>query len=165
MQALVISVGQSVGRVSLATYLKTPKDAEGVRREVVETVGRMLSDIRQGGEEAVRRYCRELDDWDPESFVLGREEIAAAAAGVPEETQEQIRIALGNVQDFARAQRETLHDLDVEPQPGVHLGHKHIPVNRVGAYVPGGRYKMLASAFMTIGVAKVAGVPDIVACT
>jgi sulfopropanediol 3-dehydrogenase len=149
----------------LATYLKTPKDAEGVRREVVETVGRMLSDIRAGGEEAVRRYCRELDDWDPESFVLGEKEIAAAAAGVPEETQEQIRIALANVQDFARAQRETLQDLEVEPRPGVHLGHKHIPVSRVGAYVPGGRYKMLASAFMTIGVAKVAGVPDIVACT
>jgi sulfopropanediol 3-dehydrogenase len=149
----------------MPTYLKTAKDAEGVRREVVDTVARMLSEIEQGGEKAVRRYSRELDDWDPKSFLLGREEIAAAGEAVPEETRGHIDAALGNVQGFARAQRATMTDLEVEPAPGVHLGHRHVPIDRVGAYVPGGRYKMLASAFMTIGVAKVAGVPDVVACT
>ena len=149
----------------MPTYLKTPKDAEGVRREVVETVAEMLAEIERGREEAVRRYSRELDGWDPESFVLGREEVAAAAAAVPEETRRHVDASLGRVQDFARAQRGTLQDLEVEPSPGVRLGHRHLPIDRVGAYVPGGRYKMLASAFMTIGVAKVAGVPDVVACT
>ncbi|HZK16453.1 MAG TPA: histidinol dehydrogenase [Solirubrobacterales bacterium] len=149
----------------MARHLKTPKDAEGVRREVVQTVAEMLSTIESGREQAVRRYSRELDDWDPDSFLLGREQIAAAAAAVPEETRGHIDFALGQVRSFARAQRETLADLELETLPGVHLGHRHVPVDRVGAYVPGGRYKMLASAFMTVGVAKVAGVPEVVACT
>lgn len=149
----------------MPTYLKTPKDAEGVRREVVETVTQMLLEIEKGREDAVRRYSRELDGWSPESFLLGAEEIAAAAAAVPEQTRHHIDVSLGRVQDFARAQRATMTDLEVEPLPGVRLGHRHVPIDRVGAYVPGGRYKMLASAFMTIGVAKVAGVPDVVACT
>jgi sulfopropanediol 3-dehydrogenase len=149
----------------LPTFLKTPKDAEEVHREVVETVGTMLAEIRRGGEDAVRRYSRELDDWDPESFVLGGAEIAAAADSVPAETRASIEAALGAVRSFAQAQRETLVDLEIEPRPGVRLGHRHVPIDRVGAYVPGGRYKMLASAFMTIGVAKVAGVPEVLACT
>jgi sulfopropanediol 3-dehydrogenase len=149
----------------LPTYLKTPKDAEEVHREVVETVGTMLSEIRAGGEDAVRRYSRDLDDWDPETFLLGAAEIGAAADSVPAETRSSIEAALANVRGFARAQRETLVDLEIEPQPGVRLGHRHVPIDRVGAYVPGGRYKMLASAFMTIGVAKVAGVDQVIACT
>jgi sulfopropanediol 3-dehydrogenase len=147
------------------TYLKTAKDAEGVRREVVETVSQMLSRIEKGREDAVRQYSRQLDGWEPESFVLEADEIARAADSVPEELRHHIGIALGQVRGFAEAQRATLTDLETEPLPGVQLGHRHIPVDRVGAYVPGGRYKMLASAFMTIGVAKVAGVPDVVACT
>lgn len=146
-------------------HLKTPKDAEGVRREVVETVSEMLATIEKGREEAVRRYSRELDGWEPESFLLGAEEVAAAAEAVPEEIRDHIEVALEQVRGFARAQRGTLSDLEIETLPGVHLGHRHVPVDRVGAYVPGGRYKMLASAFMTIGVAKVAGVPEVVACT
>ncbi len=149
----------------MPAYLKTPKDAEAVHREVVETVGRMLAEIQRDGEEAVRRYSRELDDWNPDSFLLERAEVEAAAAAVPAATRAHIEASLGRVQDFARAQRGTMLDLEVEPQPGVKLGHRHVPIDRVGAYVPGGRYKMLASAFMTIGVAKVAGVPRVVACT
>jgi sulfopropanediol 3-dehydrogenase len=149
----------------VATYLKTPKDAEQAHREVVETVGRMLAEIRREGEAAVRRYSRELDDWDPESFLLGRAEIEAAAAAVPGETRGHIEEALGRVRTFAQAQRQTLRDLEVELAPGVELGHRHVPVDRVGAYVPGGRYKMFASAFMTVGVAKVAGVDQVVGCT
>jgi sulfopropanediol 3-dehydrogenase len=149
----------------VAEYLKTAKDAEKVRREVVKTVGEMLAEIEKGREEAVRRYSSELDDWNPVSFTLGPEEVEASARSVPVETREQIEASLERVRRFARAQRETLQDLEVEPEPGVRLGHRHVPVDRVGAYVPGGRYKMLASAFMTIGVAKVAGVPHVVACT
>ena len=149
----------------MAEYLKTARDSEGVRREVVETVGRMLVEIESGGEDAVRRYSSELDDWNPESFRLEPEEIATAAGSVPVATREHIDASLERVREFAEAQRGTLRDLEVEPEPGVRLGHRHVPIDRVGAYVPGGRYKMLASAFMTIGVAKVAGVPEVVACT
>jgi len=149
----------------VAEYLKTARDSEGVRREVVETVGRMLVEIESGGEDAVRRYSSELDDWNPESFRLEPEEIATAAGSVPVATREHIDASLERVREFAEAQRGTLRDLEVEPEPGVRLGHRHVPIDRVGAYVPGGRYKMLASAFMTIGVAKVAGVPEVVACT
>lgn len=149
----------------MATHLKTAKDAEEVQREVVATVGRMLAEIRHEGEAAVRRWSRRLDDWDPDSFLLGGDEIEAASASVPEETRAHIEDLLEQVQGFARAQRQTLQDLDVEPVPGVRLGHRHVPIDRVGAYVPGGRYKMLASAFMTIGVAKVAGVEQVIGCT
>jgi sulfopropanediol 3-dehydrogenase len=149
----------------VAEHLKTAKDQEGVRREVVDTVSRMLAEIERGGEDAVRRYSAELDDWNPPSFTLDRDEIAAAAAFVPEETRAHIEASLERVRRFARAQRDTLEDLELEPEPGVRLGHRHVPIDRVGAYVPGGRYKMLASAFMTVGVAKVAGVPEVVACT
>jgi sulfopropanediol 3-dehydrogenase len=149
----------------LTTYLKTPKDAEEAHREVVQTVGRMLAEIRREGEPAVRRYSRELDDWDPESFLLGRAEIDSAAAAVPGDIQGHIEEALGHVRTFAQAQRQTMQDLEVELAPGVELGHRHVPIDRVGAYVPGGRYKMLASAFMTVGVAKVAGVEQVIGCT
>jgi sulfopropanediol 3-dehydrogenase len=149
----------------VAEYLKTAKDQEGVRREVVETVGGMLADIERGREEAVRRYSAELDGWSPESFALGPDEIAAAAEHVPDVTRAHIEASLERVRRFAQAQRETLEDLELEPEPGVRLGHRHVPIDRVGAYVPGGRYKMLASSFMTIGVAKVAGVQEVVACT
>ena len=146
-------------------YLKRAKDAEGVRREVVETVSGMLSEIERRGEDAVRRYSRELDEWEPDSFQLDADAIGEAAGAVPAETRDHVDASLERVREFARAQRETMRDLEVEPEPGVRLGHRHVPVERVGAYVPGGRYKMLASAFMTIGVAKVAGVPEVVACT
>jgi sulfopropanediol 3-dehydrogenase len=149
----------------VAEHLKLAKDAEGVHREVVETVGEMLSEIRRGREDAVRRYSARLDDWSPESFALGPEEVEAAAAMVPDATRGHIGASLERVREFAQAQRNCLLDLEIEPEPGVHLGHRHVPIDRVGAYVPGGRYKMLASAFMTIGVAKVAGVPEVVACT
>jgi sulfopropanediol 3-dehydrogenase len=149
----------------LPEYLKTAKDAEGVRREVIETVSGMLSEIERSGEDAVRRYSRELDEWEPDSFQLDAGAIEAAAAAVPAKTREHVDASLERVRGFARAQRETMRDLEIEPEPGVRLGHRHVPVDRVGAYVPGGRYKMLASAFMTIGVAKVAGVPEVVACT
>jgi sulfopropanediol 3-dehydrogenase len=124
----------------------------------------MLEEIERRGEDAVREYSRRLDDWDPDTFRVSEEEIERAAWELPDELKERIAFAQGQIRGFAERQRETLSELDVEVQPGVTLGHRHIPVGAVGCYVPGGRYPMLASAFMTVLVAKVAGVPRVVAC-
>ena len=124
----------------------------------------MLADIEAGGLDAVRRWSRELDGWDPPSFVVEEADFERAAARVDERLREHIAFAQRQVRTFAEAQRTTLTDLQVEPLPGVVLGHRHIPVGTVGAYVPGGRYPMLASSFMTIVVAKAAGVQRVVAC-
>jgi len=124
----------------------------------------MLRDIELGGIDAVRRWSRELDDWSPDSFVVSRNEIDDATAQLDDELKEHIAFAQEQVRNFAQAQRDTLHDLRVEPAPGIVLGHRHIPVGSVGAYVPGGRYPMLASSFMTVLVAKVAGVGHVVGC-
>jgi len=135
-----------------------------VADEVKRTVDEMLRRIEREGIEAVRDYSRRLDGWDPPSFRVGVDGVEAAAAQVPAELRNHIAFAQEQVRAFAEQQRQTLSDLEVETQPGVVLGHRHIPVAAVGAYVPGGRYPMLASAFMTVLVAKVAGVDRVVAC-
>jgi sulfopropanediol 3-dehydrogenase len=131
-----------------------------IRRDVSE----MLLRIEQRGEPAVREYSRVLDDWDPPSFVVGPEAVRAAADEVPADLREHVAFAQEQVRGFARRQRATLAELDWQPGPGVVLGHRLVPVQVVGAYVPGGRYPMLASAFMTVLVAKEAGVTDVVGC-
>jgi sulfopropanediol 3-dehydrogenase len=128
------------------------------------TVSEMLSDLERRGEAAVREHSRRLDDWDPPAFVVGPEEIAAAERQVEPELAEHIAFAQAQVRTFATHQRATLRDLEVETLPGVRLGHRHVPVGTVGSYVPGGRYPMLASAFMTVIVPKVAGVGHVTAC-
>jgi sulfopropanediol 3-dehydrogenase len=132
--------------------------------DVRERVSEMLRTIERDGERALRRYSEELDGWSPERFVVTPEEALRAADAVDPELRRHIAFAQRQVRAFARAQLETLHDLELETLPGVTLGHRHIPVGSVGAYVPGGRYPMLASAFMTIAVPKVAGVERVVAC-
>jgi sulfopropanediol 3-dehydrogenase len=112
----------------------------------------------------VRRWSRQLDGWAPDSFLAGDAELAAAERQLDDGLREQIAFAQEQVRGFAQAQRETLVDLRVEMSPGVVLGHRQIPVAAVGAYVPGGRYPMLASSFMTVLVAKVAGVEQVVGC-
>src|SRR3984885_9086452 len=124
----------------------------------------MLVDIEDGGLDAVRRWSNDLDNWDPDSFVVGDDEFERAAAELDPRLREHIAFSQTQVRGFAEAQRATLTDLEVETLPGVVLGHHHIPVGSVGAYVPGGRYPMLASSFMTIVVAKAAGVENVVAC-
>src|SRR5262245_57581238 len=104
----------------------------------------MLRDIERGGIDAVRRWSRQLDDWEPDSCVVSDEEFERAADSLGDELREHIAFAQSQVRGFAEAQRETLVDLRVEMGDGVVLGHKHIPVAAVGAYVPGGRYPMLA---------------------
>jgi sulfopropanediol 3-dehydrogenase len=149
----------------VAEYLKrAAPPADRAADEVRRTVAEILEDVEVSGEEAVRDWSLRLDDWDPDSFVVGDEEIEAAAAAVPRELKEHIAFAQTQVRTFAERQLATLGELEVETLPGVRLGHRHVPVDAVAAYVPGGRYPMLASAFMTVAVPKVAGVERVVAC-
>ena len=137
------------------------KDLAGVRK-VVEDV---IADIREHGDSAVREYSTKFDRWSPDAFRLGEEQIAAIVADVPEQVIEDIEFVQAQVRRFAEAQREALLDVEIETLPGVFLGHRHVPVRAAGAYVPGGRYPLTASAHMTIVTAKVAGVERVAACT
>jgi sulfopropanediol 3-dehydrogenase len=146
-------------------YLKAPNTTEAkVSDEVKRRVESMLADIEQGGLDAVRRWSADLDGWNPDSFIVGEPEFEAAAASLDPGLRSHIEFSQDQVRRFAQAQLETLTELEIETLPGVTLGHRHLPVGSVGAYVPGGRYPMLASSFMTIVVAKVAGVRQVVAC-
>jgi sulfopropanediol 3-dehydrogenase len=149
----------------MTQYLKppSPPTAEATD-ELRARVSDMLREIERGGIDAVRRYSADLDNWNPDSFLVSDEEFERAAESLDEELRDHIAFAQSQVRGFAEAQRATLTDLRVEMGEGVVLGHKHIPVAAVGAYVPGGRYPMLASSFMTILVAKVAGVDQVVGC-
>jgi sulfopropanediol 3-dehydrogenase len=135
-----------------------------VTTDVKATVERMLGEIREEGEPAIRRWSSKLDDWSPPSFRLTRDEAEAIAARTEPELRAHLDVAARNIRRFAEAQRETLSELDVEVAPGLAAGHRLVPVDSVGAYVPGGRYPMVASAFMTIVVPKVAGVGRVVGC-
>jgi sulfopropanediol 3-dehydrogenase len=148
----------------MVRYLKCPEcEAWVARQDVKRTVSEILLQIERRGSHAVREYSHRLDGWDPPSFRVGDKAIATAAEQVPPELRRQISDAQQQVRGFARAQRETMTDLEIQPADGITIGHRHVPVGNVGAYVPGGRYPMLASAFMTILTAKVAGVPRVVA--
>ena len=129
------------------------------------TVESVIADIRDRGDEAVREYSEKFDQWSPESFRLTQAQINAAIARVPEQTLADIRTVQENVRHFAELQRDSLRDFEAEVAPGVLLGQKNIPVDAVGAYIPGGRYPLLASAHMTIVTAKVAGVERVAAAT
>jgi sulfopropanediol 3-dehydrogenase len=149
----------------MTEYLKqSPWSSPQVIEDVRRTVSEMLRRIDADPEGAIRAYSRELDGWDPPSFRVGAAEIAAATDALDPELLGHIAFAQDQVRAFAQAQRATLTDLEVETLPGVVLGHRHIPVQAVGAYIPGGRYPMLASSFMTVVVPKVAGVERVVAC-
>jgi sulfopropanediol 3-dehydrogenase len=134
-------------------------------RKVQETVARMLDEIRERGDAAVRDFSQHLDSWNPENFRLSQAQIDALIESLPAQTVEDIQFAQAQVRRFAEVQRAALQDVEVETLPGVFLGHKNIPVQSVGCYVPGGRYPMVASAHMSIVTARVAGVERIIACT
>jgi sulfopropanediol 3-dehydrogenase len=149
----------------VADFLKRAEAAPArVTQDIRDTVSKILADIDRRGEAAVRDWSSRLDGWAPESFVVGTAEVDEAAAAVPDDLKQHIAFAQEQVRGFAERQRGTLLDLEVETLPGVRLGHRHVPVDAVGSYVPGGRYPMVASAFMTIVVPKVAGVRRVVAC-
>ncbi|HWO60359.1 MAG TPA: histidinol dehydrogenase [Umezawaea sp.] len=132
---------------------------------VAERVAAIIADVRERGDAAVRDYSAEFDDWRPDSFRLGQQEVADLVASLPEQVIEDITFVQEQVRNFATVQRGALLDVEVETLPGVHLGHRHIPIGSAGAYVPGGRYPLTASAHMTIVTAKAAGVPRVIACT
>ena len=150
----------------MATHLKE-RTGEAETREydakVRHTVEDILADIESRGDAAVRELSEKFDNWNPENFSLSEQEIEAAMAKVAKRDLDDIRFAQEQVRNFAQHQRDALRDVEVETMPGVVLGHKNIPVNSVGCYVPGGKYPMVASAHMSVVTAKVAGVPRIVA--
>jgi sulfopropanediol 3-dehydrogenase len=132
--------------------------------KVKATVEATLKDIETGGDTAVRELSEKFDNWSPESFRLSDDEIKAAMARLPEQTIDDIKFAQTQIRKFAEIQLASLHDVEVETFPGVTLGHKNIPVNSVGCYIPGGKYPMVASAHMSVLTAKVAGVKRVIAC-
>ena len=128
-----------------------------------QTVEKILGDISARGEQAVREYSEKFDKWSPPTFRLSRSEIEDCVRSLPSQTLEDIRFAQTQIRNFATAQRASLQDVEVQTLPGVVLGHKNVPVNSVGCYVPGGRYPMVASAHMSVVTAKAAGVKRIIA--
>ncbi|WP_264210796.1 histidinol dehydrogenase [Leisingera thetidis] len=149
-------------------YLKRGKpeadraEDDAKTRAVVEAT---LKDIETRGDAAVRELSEKFDNYSPESFRLSQQEIDALIASLSERELEDIKFAQKQVMNFAQAQRDSMLDIEVETLPGVILGHKNIPVQSVGCYVPGGKFPMVASAHMSVATAKVAGVPRIIACT
>lgn len=133
--------------------------------ETAGIVSKILSDLEKNGMDAVRKYSRRFDDWDPPDFELHGKEIDDAIARLPVQVIQDTDFCQENVRRFAQAQFATILPLEVELRSGVILGHKHIPVNSVGSYIPGGRYPMFGSAQMSIIPAKVAGVKTVIACT
>jgi len=152
----------------MAKYLKTglpSVESDAANVKVQETVAKIIADVRQRGDAAVRELSDRFDGWSPPDFRLSRNEIDSLVASVPRQTIEDIRFAQAQIRNFAEHQRAALKDIEVETVPGVRLGHRNIPVSSAGCYTPGGRYPMVASAHMTIVTAKVAGVDRIIACT
>jgi len=151
----------------MARYLKRGMDASAIKAadaKVRETVESILAQVDERKDAAIRELSEKFDKWSPQDFRLSAQEIEKAIAQVPKRDLEDVKFAQAQVRNFAQKQKETMHDLEVETLPGVVLGHRHIPVNSIGCYVPGGRYPMVASAHMSIVTARVAGVKRIIAC-
>ncbi len=149
-------------------YLKRGKSAadraedDAKTRAVVEAT---LKDIETRGDAAVRELSEKFDNYSPASFRLSQQQIDDLIASLTDRELADIKFAQEQVVNFAQAQRDSMLDIEVETLPGVILGHKNIPVQSVGCYVPGGKFPMVASAHMSVATAKVAGVPRIIACT
>jgi sulfopropanediol 3-dehydrogenase len=146
-------------KTGVSTEQRAADDAQ-----VRTTVEQIIAEVARDGDAAVRRYSERFDKWSPPSFRLSPQQIEAAYAELTPRTLDDIRFAQEQVRNFAQVQRAALRDVEVETLPGVVLGHKNLPVNSVGCYVPGGKYPLVASAHMSVVTAKVAGVKRIVAC-
>jgi sulfopropanediol 3-dehydrogenase len=152
----------------MSHHLKPPAAgtaSQAGRDDVAATVRTIIDDVRRRGDAAVREYSERFDHWSPESFRIDSDGIERIVATVPVEVVDDIRTVQANVRRFAELQRASLGDIEVETEPGVFLGQRHVPIGSSGAYVPGGRYPLTASAHMTIVTAKVAGVGRVAACT
>ena len=147
----------------MSEYLKKSNPpVQKIDTETSETVQRMLAEIQAGGEEAVRRYASDFDGWHGD-IVLGDDAFAKAEKALSDGVKQDIRYARDRVCGFAQLQRDSLHEFQSELRPGLIAGQKLIPVSTAGCYVPGGRYAHAASAIMSVGTAKIAGVPNVVA--
>lgn len=152
----------------MSKLLKAGKSSTEIAQadaQVRATVQSMLEEVQTRGDAAVRELSAKLDHWAPETFRLTQDQIDELIRSLPEQTLTDLKFAQSNVRRFAEAQKSALRDIEVETLPGVILGHKNIPVNSVGCYIPGGRYPMVASAHMSVLTAKVAGVKRVIACT
>ena len=148
-------------------FLKRGMDASAIKaadQKVRETVEGILAQVEDKKDQAIRELSKKFDNWEPKDFQLSPAEIEKAISQVAKRDLDDIKFAQAQVRNFAQKQRDTMKDLEVETLPGVILGHRHIPVNAIGCYVPGGRYPMVASAHMSIVTARVAGVKRIIAC-
>jgi sulfopropanediol 3-dehydrogenase len=133
--------------------------------KVKKTVEGILADIEERGDAAVRELSEKFDKWTPESFRLSAAQIQACIDSLPASAIDDIKFAQTQVGGFAKAQLDSMNDIEIETLPGVTLGHKNIPVASVGCYIPGGKFPMVASAHMSVLTAKVAGVKRVIACT
>ena len=148
-------------------YIKQGKPAQfkaDINASVRSTVEGILSAIETRGDAAVREFSDKFDKWSPESFRLSAAEIAACLAQLTPAALADIKFAQAQIRRFAQIQKSSMHDVEVETLPGVVLGHKNIPMNSVGCYIPGGKYPLIASAHMSVLTAKVAGVKRVIAC-
>jgi sulfopropanediol 3-dehydrogenase len=150
----------------MAKWLKKGKSENEIKEadaKVKKTVEDILADVAKRGDQAVRELSKKFDNYEPENFILTEQEIEKAISEVSKRDIEDIKFAQNQVRNFASKQLECIKDLEIETLPGVILGHKNIPINAVGCYVPGGKYPMVASAHMSVLTAKVAGVKNITA--
>ena len=151
----------------MAKWLKqaiSKQDKDEAQQQVRETVEKLLADIETRGDTAVQEMSKRFDNWEPEEFKLSEEQIQDCINRLDTRTLDDIRFAQDQIRNFAQLQRDSMKDVEEETLPGVILGHRHIPMNRVGSYVPGGKFPMVASAHMSVVTAKVAGVKEIITC-
>lgn len=151
----------------MAIWLKSAVTAQvraDLDRQVRDTVEATLADIEARGDAAVRELSIKFDGWDRENYRLSQQEIDDCLNSLTAQNIKDIEFAQAQVRNFAQIQRDSMKDVEVETLPGVILGHKNLPVNAAGCYVPGGKYPLLASAHMSVITAKVAGVPRVITC-
>jgi len=147
------------------TFIKAPKrDSVSDNAPVGALVTEVIENVRKRGDAALREYSKRFDNADLEAFEVTEAERAEALSELDPQTRADNEFAIDNVRRFAQAQLATILPLEIEALPGLHLGHRVIPIERVGCYVPGGRYPLLSAPIMTIVPAKVAGVDEVIAC-
>ena len=152
----------------MARYLKQGRTSQQLTADankVREIVSAILDDVSQRGETALREISERFDRWNPPSFCLSERDIDDCLSQLSPRNIGDIQFAQAQVRNFAQAQMASIKDIEIETLPGVVLGHKNIPVDSVGCYVPGGKYPLVASAHMSVVTAKVAGVPRVIAAS
>lgn len=143
----------------MTKYLKkAPPKVRHATTGVEDTVRKMLADIAENGDDAVRRYAAALDKWEKPDFRVSKDEFRAASSRLPESFKEDFDFAYRMVTEFAKRQRDSILEFESEIEPGIVLGQKQIPVTSAGCYIPGGKYPLISAAIMSIATARVAGV-------